>query len=137
LTARGKEIVVGALLIIGIITLFSGGAPWHLIGWQKTPGSFFEKRSYKAKLYVFVNENSKSSKNYKLPAEISRHPGCYEEYEDDGGCVSLNYFLTEFTWPDGGYADFDECIVGLSHSSSCTDTDGKKYEITLTSEKAN
>jgi hypothetical protein len=132
LTRRAKEVLSGCVVVFVLIFIFSGGNPQSIIGWQKTPGRFFEKRFYQGKYYVYVSKNKSNTKQYKLPADIDRHIHC----DPDNDCGSLSYYLSQFYWPNGGYASFDDdsCAVGLPHVVTCTDTNGDTYDILMTSE---
>lgn len=136
LTKQAKKVLTYTVVVLGFFAVVSGGSPQHIIGWQKTPGSFFEKISYDAKLYVFVNTDKNSTKNYKLPAEISKYAEC-DDSGEEASCSSPSYHLLSFTWPNGGYAEFDNCYIGLSRSSACEDMDGRSYNILLTGMKVN
>jgi hypothetical protein len=88
------------------------------------PGHFYERNEYTTKLDVLVFPDRNNTKNYLLPASITK---------DDNG-----YNVTRFDSPDGGYEEFDtgNCLITLTDKSLCStsDADGNDvdYYIQLT-----
>jgi hypothetical protein len=91
-------------------------------------GNYFESTGYTADYYVNVFEGNLSAKNYELIAEIYRD-------EDTG-----NYLINKFTWPNGGYSEFDNysydnpLIVG--ERVWIKDDNNKIWYVQLTNKKA-
>lgn len=105
-------------------------------------GSFWEKKDYEECYYVYMTQNPKETKRYKLKADIhhSRHIG-----EDE------HYNILALYFPNGGYITFYETddegrlMYGdklLLNEETCitkqNDEDDTKeeYYITLTNQKA-
>jgi len=130
LTRKAKEALIIVLIILFFAQMIGGGFQ-HIFGWQKIPGSFFEKNSYDTKLYVYVTKHDHSSRSYKLAADISK--GCF----DTGGesCTPRLYRLSTFYWENGGYASFIDCYVGLQSPNNCSSEQGDDYSILMTSER--
>lgn len=113
---------LGELATPLIILLVLGVIGKQMFG-LKQPGALLERASYDAKVYVLVFPDNKSSKNYYLPAEISRNNG---------------YSLDTLYWPNGGTTDFTDsnCVLYLNLKASCGDGNDNDYEIELTSNLA-
>src|SRR5438270_13725030 len=100
LTGKAKEALIVVVIGLFFLFIFTSGSPQSVIGWQKTPGAFFEKRNYSTKLYAYVTKKG-SSRSYRVPADISK--GCFGD-NGDGGCEPQTYELSNFYWQNGGYA---------------------------------
>ncbi|MES2631145.1 MAG: hypothetical protein V4611_04250 [Patescibacteria group bacterium] len=90
------------------------------------PGSFYESTDYTEQLMVMVFETNSSSKNYLVPADVTR------DY-DSGYSVSSIY------WPNGGVSNTDSNMCGslsIEYRASCRITDDSgnetQYYIQLT-----
>lgn len=98
-------------------------------------GSIFEKHNYQEKYYVYVTENTKQSKRYKIPADIYRIRGSVGDY---------TYFVQKIYWPNGGYIDFTdndniigEKVIPLKEIEVDFSSEHNPIYITLTTEKVN
>lgn len=133
LTARGKEILAGAAILICM--LFVLGVPQNTIWRSKTPGSFFERAQYSTKLYVLAYEKEASTKSLKLEANVSRGYECSDS-DDETVCSHNQYYrLNSIKIPDnGGTTEFDECFLNLNKRVECTTTDEETLYFQLTNE---
>jgi hypothetical protein len=91
---------------IAIVVLVVGWLWWVSTG-EARPGAFHEKTDYSAKVYVNVFPDGDKSKNYKLPADMSK-------VSDDGGAA---YNIEKVYWPNGGYFEFDDCEADMNSST--------------------
>lgn len=78
---------------------------------------------------ISVFPNSLDAKNYRLTAQIEvvRHRNGWMY-----GSADTEYTVTQFSWPNGGDADLKNCVVKNKSQASCTDQDGKSYNIEVT-----
>lgn len=117
-----QNLIIGSIIIIGVV-FFVGKS---YIG-EKGPGSFFERSVYDTKVYVLVFPNSDKTKNYYLPADISK------DNENSGYSVNVIH------WPNGGTTTFNSCSnVNLNSKTYCpAENSDEGYDIQLTNNKVN
>ena len=81
-------IVIGCFIGWYLFTVFWG---------FKEIGRFGEKRDYTTKYWVYLQPENAQSKNYRVKADIER--------------AIPDYFLRRVYWPNGGYSNFDDCLL--------------------------
>ena len=98
-------------------------------------GSFLEKETYREQYYVYIRNNDKFSKSYRVKADIFKGPYGYETYTDDGEETFVvkgdGYFLEKIYWNNGGYLIFQNS----DDFSGAQLYPGDDYYVTLTTEK--
>lgn len=117
-----------------------------------TIGSFFEKKFYCEKYYVYIRRDISKAKAYKVKADILKSDYGYHTYTDDGEETVIiqgnGYFVTKVYWENGGYTvfldNYDDLYDHKTYSrvypnieTSCENISGDTYYIMLTNEKAN
>jgi hypothetical protein len=107
-----------AALLCAIVLVVAVVAAKTYVGVMR-PGAFFERGNYTAKVYVLVFPGTDTTKNYYLPADVTK----------EGSVYSLN----KLYWPNGGDSTFNDCEVRLIQKSNCQpDGDDTNYAIELT-----
>lgn len=120
MTAEQFGAKYGLWIIAIIIAIFTFK---HFLG-DTIPGSFFERDAdYSAKVYVLLYPDGADSKNYRVPADISR---------DESG-----YSVNKVYWSNGGTLDFDDCTISsLPYTELCTPNGSEtRYEVRLTQDR--
>lgn len=128
-----KIVIIGVVLWI-IMKLFIGYFGNNEIG------SFFEKSSYTAQYWVYLQPENTQSKNYRLKADIHH----YVEPGDEDYSGGDRYVLEKVYWENGGHSDFDDCEISDSilskndknNYTNCLDNNHNYYKIRL-DEKVN
>jgi len=104
---------------------------------QPRPGAFFEKSSYKARVFVHAYSGANKITNYRVPALISAE---YEDHGDEDHSHSARVYRLEYIeFPNGGRVRFDDWDVEglkLRETIFIIDDDGKEWHIELTDELA-
>lgn len=105
--------------------------------------SYIEKPHYSARYYVNLFENEKSSKNYRLEADVIVTSEKY--YSDEPGKrVGIPIFifspkkiiyLNKVYWPNGGFLIFDDTHLKVGQRVYGADQNGKEWYIELTNQK--
>ena len=94
-------------------------------------GSIFEKNHYTEEFYVYLTENRKSEKRYKVKATIVKQ---------NASITEDRYFIKKVYWENGGSHNFSTGgVVGERIypyvETDCEDENGDIYCILLTNEK--
>jgi len=77
---------------------------------------------------VNVHPDTSSVKNYELEANVTKHTD--RKY---GFFTKSYYEILEFSWPNGGYAEFNNCIVSeINVLFACTSTESDTYQMKIT-----
>jgi hypothetical protein len=84
----------------------------------ESPGDFFERSEYEARLYVHLYPEAQRVKSYRVPAMISAEGG--------------EYLLWSAFMPKGVSIDFEDCRVELQKTVICFDTSNRTWGIVLT-----
>lgn len=108
-------------------------------------GGFLEKETYREQYYVYIRNDDKFSKSYRVKADIYKGSYGYETYADDGEDSSVvkgnGYFLDKIYWNNGGYLifhnsdGFSGARLYPGQEAKVTDYHGFDYYVTLTTEK--
>ena len=99
---------------------------------EKRPGSFFERSSYEATVYVHLHPGPQTVKSYRVPAVIS---ASVEGEDDQGGQYHSwrEYWLGTAFMPSGGRIGFEDCQLRLEHPVTCFDAKNRYWTVVLTS----
>ena len=97
------------------------------------PGHWNEKVEYETKLYVNLFPDSRNAKNYRLIGDIQKTREC-DGSEDLNDCIDV-YRVTKITFLNGGYIEFDECIIESPNKNYCVDTNENEWYVELTDKK--
>ena len=102
-----RVVCKGIILLLEV--LFIVGILYYPIAYNNrgntTLGSLFEKGSYDAQYYVYVQNDPQSAKWYKLKADIHA-ASHYKAFIVLPYRTDRHYFVTRIYWPNGGYSSF-------------------------------
>lgn len=112
------------LLFFAVLLGTCFGLHWLLD--RPVPGAFFEKGSYRVKVYVYASPDSKSVKRYRVPALVAREP---EEGRSPYRVLSL--FM-----PNGGVIHLEDSEMESDDPMqlSAFDAQERSWDILITSE---
>lgn len=130
-----KGIRNGFADLITSIVFFTSIAICFLVGYLGSSyyghviGNFFEKSNYEEKYFVNVFESDKTSKNYRLPADIRRS--------------EKTYYVLKVYWPNGGNISFvdedgytlNEPRIYINRKTRVLDRHDKDWIIELTKDR--
>ena len=108
-----KKNPVGHFVLLLIVVFISYSGIVAFLG-PEIPGAFLERTKYNRSLYVLVFPDKNSTKNYRIPGDVTR--------------AENGYTIESVTWPNGGYSTFYSCPISLNSTSSCVIQNSRKSE---------